>query len=79
MSDKVPHDCPVCGLMFRDMNDILSYEEFECCTDCQDHFAYRDLEAWKRGWRPTPEQAQEFRRLLQLRASHTATYLVCKL
>jgi hypothetical protein len=75
MSDKVPHDCPICELMFRDMSDIISYEELGCCTDCQDHFAYRDLKAWMSGSRPTQEQAQEFRQTLQSRAS----YLVAKL
>lgn len=75
MSEKIPHECPICQLMFRDMNDVLSYEEFECCTDCQDRFVYRNLDAWLRGERPSPEQAQQFRDELRSRAS----YLVAKL
>jgi len=75
MSRRVPHDCPVCGLMFRDMNDVLSYEEFECCTDCQDQFVYRDMEGWLRGARPPPEQIQKFRDELRSRASYLVTKL----
>jgi hypothetical protein len=75
MSDKIPHDCPICGLMLRDMNDVLSYEEYECCTDCQDQFVYRDRIAWIGGARPSKEQVQEFRDKLRNRAS----YLMAKL
>lgn len=75
MSDKIPHDCPVCGLMFRDMNDVLSYEEYECCTDCQDRFAYRDLTAWRQGHRPTQQEVEEFRKTLLSRAPYLVTKL----
>lgn len=75
MSRKVPHDCPVCGLMLRDMNDCLSYEEFECCTECQDKFVYRDMAAWLRGERPPADQVKKFRDELRSRAS----YLMAKL
>lgn len=72
MSDmeKIPHDCPVCGLMLRDMNDVLSFEDYRCCTDCQDRFVYRDLDGWMRGIRPSGEEVQEFRKELLKRASY---------
>ena len=38
MSDQhskfVPLDCPVCGLMFRDLTDSLQYLESKCCVEC---------------------------------------------
>ena len=61
MSDRIPHDCPVCGFTLRDMNDVLSYEEYHCCTDCQNKFVFRDLSAWMSGSRPTADEISEFR------------------
>ena len=61
MSDRIPHDCPVCGFTLRDINDVLSYEEYECCTDCQDKFVYRNIDAWMSGSRPAPEEISAFR------------------
>lgn len=70
MSDKIPHDCPVCKFMMRDMNDILSYEEYGCCTECQDHFAYRDLHGWMSGNRPCPEEVEQFQGSLRERSAY---------
>jgi hypothetical protein len=70
MSDIIPHDCPVCRLTLRDVSDVLSYEEYECCTDCQDHFVFRNLDAWKLGSRPTSEEIEAFRQQLMSRASY---------
>lgn len=70
MSDRIPHDCPICGLMMRDMNDILSYEEFECCTECQDQFVYCDLEGWMSGSRPSTEDVQKFQDALRDRVAY---------
>jgi hypothetical protein len=75
MSEAIPHDCPVCGLMFRDMNDVLSFEEYECCTDCQDHFAYRDLAAWRQGHRPSQQEVEKFREQLLSNTSYLANKL----
>lgn len=30
----VPLDCPICGLMMRDMNDSVQYLEAKCCVQC---------------------------------------------
>lgn len=61
MSDRIPHDCPVCNFTLRDMNDVLSYEEYQCCTDCQNKFVFRDLESWMSGSRPTADEISDFR------------------
>lgn len=70
VSDIVPHDCPVCGLSMRDMDDVLSYEEFKCCTDCQDKFVFRDLRGWMSGSRPSESEILEFRKHQMTRASY---------
>ena len=69
-AEIIPHDCPVCNLCLRDLNDTLSYEKFECCTDCRDFFVYLDLDAWKMGKRPTQEQIDDFRKNLRERPSY---------
>jgi len=69
-SEIIPHDCPVCGLSMRDMDDVLSYEEFECCTECQDKFVFRDLNAWMSGSRPSESEILEFREHQMTRASY---------
>ena len=30
----VPLDCPVCGLLMRDMRDSVQYLETKCCVQC---------------------------------------------
>ncbi len=30
----VPLDCPICGMMIRDMYDSSRYLESKCCVDC---------------------------------------------
>lgn len=70
MSDRIPHDCPICGFTLRDSSDVISYEEYECCTDCQDKFVFRDLKSWMSGSRPALEEIQEFREVLLSRASY---------
>lgn len=72
MSDVVPHDCPVCKFMMRDMQDVISYEEYECCTDCQNQFVFRNLSAWISGSRPTDEEISQFREQMMQRASYLA-------
>lgn len=72
MSDIVPHDCPVCKFMMRDMQDVISYEEYECCTDCQNQFVFRNLSAWISGSRPTDEEISQFKEQMMQRASYLA-------
>lgn len=33
-SSYVPLDCPICGYMMRDANDISRYHKSKCCHDC---------------------------------------------
>ena len=70
--DNIPHDCPICGFTLRDMNDVLSYEDYECCTDCQDKFVFKNLNAWMSGSRPNKKEINDFRYELLNRASYLA-------
>lgn len=67
---NAPFDCPICNLSFRDINDIISYEMYECCTDCQNQFVYRDKEAWLSGARPTKDEIEKFKQYLNNRPSY---------
>ena len=66
----VPLDCPICDLSFRDMNDIISYESWECCTDCAQHFVFKDKDAWLSGTRPEKEEIEKFKQYLMKRPSY---------
>ena len=54
-----PVDCSVCGSALRDQKDIISYKKWECCTDCQDLFAYPNKDKWVEGWRPSVEEIKK--------------------
>ena len=69
-SERMPHDCPVCGFTLRDMSDTVSYEQYECCTDCQNEFVFRNRQAWEEGKRPSPREIEAFRQKLLTRASY---------
>ena len=49
---SLPKDCPVCKLTFRDSEDVKSFKEWKCCTDCRDSYAYHNKDKWLKGWRP---------------------------
>lgn len=57
----VPVFCPVCrGLMKG--KSTYSYYNYGCCMDCQIYFLEdrpNKIQAWKDGWRPTPEEVQK--------------------
>lgn len=48
----VNKNCEVCGLTLRDSKDLACIEEWKCCTDCKDMYAYHNKEKWFKGWRP---------------------------
>ena len=33
--EVVPLECPACGLLMRDHDDVLSFKTIKCCSDCQ--------------------------------------------
>jgi hypothetical protein len=59
--NATPLDCPVCGFLLRDRQDTLSYEEFECCTQCVDVFVYPNKQQWENSWRPGPNKINKER------------------
>ena len=68
--NKIPLDCPICDLSFRDMNDIISYEMYQCCTDCAHQFVFKDKESWASGIRPEKEEIEKFKQYLKKRPSY---------
>ena len=69
-NEHIPLDCPICNLSFRDMNDIISYETHQCCTDCAQQFVFKDREAWASGVRPEKEEIEKFKQYLKKRPSY---------
>jgi hypothetical protein len=57
--DVKPLDCPVCNLLFRDHDDVMSFDEYECCTECALHWAMPNLVKWRTGWRPDKSKVAE--------------------
>lgn len=68
--DAIPLDCPVCNLSMRDQQDILSYEKFECCTECKMSWAEPNSQKWATGWRPSKEKIDKYRENLLSRPSY---------
>jgi hypothetical protein len=50
----VPLDCPVCELLMRDHDDVLSFRRNICCLECELVWAIPNTTSWKKGWRPSP-------------------------
>ena len=50
-----PLDCPVCNCAFRSREDVINYEKFKCCLDCDVQYRYPNKDKWKNGWRPPKE------------------------
>ena len=45
-------DCPVCGMAFSGMHDIVNFRKWGCCSTCDDKYRYPNKEKWENGWRP---------------------------
>jgi len=55
----VPLACPVCTRLMRTRDDEASWREVGCCERCALIWAQARREAWKGGWRPSPEQVRQ--------------------
>jgi len=58
---RVPLFCPVCSGLMKGKSNTTFYE-YDCCIDCKIYFLEdrpAKIEAWKNGWRPTPEEVQK--------------------
>jgi|ETNmetMinimDraft_2_1059921.scaffolds.fasta_scaffold364327_1 predicted O-linked N-acetylglucosamine transferase (SPINDLY family) len=71
-SDPVPLECPVCEILMRDREDVISYSKNECCSYCEMMWVYPNLEKWIHGWRP---DSNEIDRVRKQRMS-SPTYMV---
>ena len=61
-SDEYEHvsiTCPVCNLMMRDNNDLVSFQRNECCRDCEVNWAEPHRDKWLDGWRPSAKELEE--------------------
>ena len=51
-------DCPVCCLAMRSEKDYIYYKTEDCCYICAINFKFPYKEKWKKGWRPTINEAR---------------------
>jgi len=45
-------DCPVCGISFSHVDDVINYRKYGCCEACDVKYRYPNREKWENGWRP---------------------------
>ena len=61
----VPLDCPVCGLMMRDMRDSVQYLESKCCVECWVSFVEPERKIRKdKQYLPSAEDILKYREKL---------------
>ena len=62
----VPLDCPVCSLLFRDLNDSLQYLESGCCIACWVGFV-EPLQKLRKddGYIPTRQEINDWKKKIR--------------
>tara|TARA_Y100001938_G_C8040806_1_gene406058 strand:- start:1040 stop:1279 length:240 start_codon:yes stop_codon:yes gene_type:complete len=56
--EKVQSECPVCGYLARDLDDMISIEKEKACTECCINFTHVMGDRWAKGERPTQKVAR---------------------
>ena len=59
-SNRVPLECPVCGLLMSSFEDIISYQDNSCCTSCELVWVFPNKEKWLAGWRPSQDELKKY-------------------
>jgi len=59
-NNVIPFVCPLCDLLMRNQNDILSYHKNKVCFSCETHLLIPNKKKWDTGWRPTKQQIKEY-------------------
>lgn len=62
----VPLCCDICDLPMAAPEDQRSYLSFGCCDSCYLRWVQSRTQAWRDGWRPSPEELAEYVRIRQL-------------
>ena len=60
--EPVPLECPVCKILMRDREDVISYSTYKCCNHCEIMWAYSNSEKWESGWRPNADEVDRVRK-----------------
>jgi hypothetical protein len=55
-----PVFCPCCDRPMRDAQDQVSFDKNSCCFSCDNKFARPNREKWSSGWRPSPDEVQQY-------------------
>lgn len=54
--EVMPLSCPTCDILFRGMEDVISFKKYECCQGCAFKWAQPYREKWQDGWRPDRQE-----------------------
>ena len=55
----VPMFCPICEFAMNSSSDVDSFEEFQCCFECEMKWAQSRKIKWKKGWRPHQDEVDQ--------------------
>lgn len=58
--NRVPLECPVCGILMSSFDDVMSYYEHECCSRCDNEWAFSNHKKWNSGWRPSQKELKKY-------------------
>ena len=62
LANRVPLSCPVCKVLLRDREDVLSQGAYGCCRLCELEVAYPNKSKWAQGWRPSGDDLEAIRK-----------------
>lgn len=55
-----PFFCPVCDQVMSSTLDLDSYDDCQCCRDCENDFVDKNRTEWLNGWRPDKNEIENF-------------------
>jgi hypothetical protein len=62
LANRVPLACPVCKILLRDRDDVVSHGSYGCCRLCELEIAYPNKGKWLQGWRPLVDDLEAIRK-----------------
>ena len=64
----MPLFCPICEFIMSSAFDLEYYHTYSCCKNCSLKFAESRKTEWKKGWRPSSGEIEEFKNYLRLQS-----------
>ena len=58
--NRIPLECPVCGMLMSSFEDTISYQNNQCCSSCELQWVFQNQEKWLTGWRPSQKEIKKY-------------------